>query len=145
MKKITEPLPRSLRSRGHQEVIFEVAEAKFWISSNFHRFSLENFRRFGFRGCLTSATSASSESRIGRISNYADSWPLWYGLWCCGCLWSGLLTFIQICLIVLRLEGFYAVISKSVFRYRKVPFYPTNIDNVWFYGKFIDIDIDAQY
>ena len=38
-----------------------------------------------------------------------------------------------------------AVISKSVFRYRKVPFYPTNIDNVSFYGKFIDIDIDAQY
>ena len=37
------------------------------------------------------------------------------------------------------------VISKSVFRYRKVPFYPTNIDNVSFYGKFIDIDIDAQY
>ena len=38
-----------------------------------------------------------------------------------------------------------SVISKSVFRYRKVPFYPTNIDNVSFYGKFIDIDIDAQY
>ena len=38
-----------------------------------------------------------------------------------------------------------AVISKSVFRYRKVPFYPTNIDNVSFYGKFIHIDIDAQY
>ena len=38
-----------------------------------------------------------------------------------------------------------AVISKSVFRYRKVPFYPTNINNVSFYGKFIDIDIDAQY
>ena len=37
------------------------------------------------------------------------------------------------------------VISKSVFRYRKVSFYPTNIDNVSFYGKFIDIDIDAQY
>ena len=37
------------------------------------------------------------------------------------------------------------VISKSVFRYRKVPFYPTNIDNVSFYEKFIDIDIDAQY
>ena len=37
------------------------------------------------------------------------------------------------------------VISKSVFRYRKVPFYPTNIDNVSFYGKFIHIDIDAQY
>ena len=36
-----------------------------------------------------------------------------------------------------------AVISKSVFRYWKVPFYPTNIDNVSFYGKFIDID--AQY
>ena len=39
----------------------------------------------------------------------------------------------------------HSVISKSVFRYRKVPFYPTNIDNVSFYGKFIDIDIDAQY
>ena len=38
-----------------------------------------------------------------------------------------------------------AVISKSVFRYRKVPFYPINIDNVSSYGKFIDIDIDAQY
>ena len=37
------------------------------------------------------------------------------------------------------------VISKSVFRHRKVPFYPTNINNVSFYGKFIDIDIDAQY
>ena len=37
------------------------------------------------------------------------------------------------------------VISKSVFRYKKVPFYSTNIDNVSFYGKFIDIDIDAQY
>ena len=43
-------------------------------------------------------------------------------------------------------NGMYtSVISKSVFRYRKVPFYPTNIDNVSFYGKFIDIDIDAQY
>ena len=42
------------------------------------------------------------------------------------------------------LEVLRAVISKSVFRYRKVPFYPTNIDNVSFYGKFIDIDIDAQ-
>ena len=40
---------------------------------------------------------------------------------------------------------YWAVISKSVFRYRKVPFYPANIDNVSFYGKFIDIDIDAQY
>ena len=40
------------------------------------------------------------------------------------------------------LEG---VISKSVFRYRKVPFYPTNIYNVSFYEKFINIDIDAQY
>ena len=39
----------------------------------------------------------------------------------------------------------FPVISKSVFRYRKVPFYPTNIHNVSFYGKFIDIDIDAQY
>ena len=38
-----------------------------------------------------------------------------------------------------------SVISKSVFRYRKVPIYSTNIDNVSFYGKFIDIDIDAQY
>ena len=38
-----------------------------------------------------------------------------------------------------------AVISKSVSRYRKVPLYPTNIDNVSFYGKLIDIDIDAQY
>ena len=32
------------------------------------------------------------------------------------------------------------VISKSVFRYRKVPFYPTNIDNVSFYGKFIEVN-----
>ena len=37
------------------------------------------------------------------------------------------------------------VISKSVFRYRKVPFYSTSIGNVSFYGKLIDIDIDAQY
>ena len=43
-------------------VIFEVAEAKFWISSNFYRFSLENFHRFKFRGCLTSATSATSKT-----------------------------------------------------------------------------------
>ena len=55
-------LLRSLRSRGCQEVIFEVAEAKFWISSNFYRFSLENFRHFEFRGCLTSATSATSKT-----------------------------------------------------------------------------------
>ena len=61
-EKNTDPLLRSLRSRGYQEVIFEVAEAKFWISSNFYRFSLENFRHFEFRGCLTSATSATSKT-----------------------------------------------------------------------------------
>ena len=43
MKKFPEPLPRSLRSRGYQEVIFEVAEAKFWISSNFNGFSFRIF------------------------------------------------------------------------------------------------------
>ena len=37
-----------LQGRWGLEVIFEVAEAKFWISSNFHRFSLQNFRRFEF-------------------------------------------------------------------------------------------------
>ena len=31
-------------------------------------------------------------------------------------------------------SGLQSVISKSVFRYRKVPFYPTDIDNVSFYG-----------
>ena len=73
MKKFTEPLPRSLRSRGHQEVIFEVAEAKFWISSNFYRFSLENFRPFEFRGRLTSATLASSEGAQGTFSKITFS------------------------------------------------------------------------
>ena len=53
------------RGSWSQEVIFEVAEAKFWNSSNFHRFSSENFCRFAFQGCLTSATSASSEGAQG--------------------------------------------------------------------------------
>ena len=62
-----------------QEVIFEIAEAKFWISSSFHRFSFKNFHRFGFQACLTSATLATSEGRVGRISNYVDSRPLgWF-------------------------------------------------------------------
>ena len=68
LKKNTDPLPRSMRSRGCHEVIFEVAEAKFWISSNFYRFSLEIFCRFEFRGHLTSATSASSKRAGGIFS-----------------------------------------------------------------------------
>ena len=56
--------------------------------------------------------------------------------WCHVCVYSE---------IELEYTHMVPVISKSVFRYRKVPFYPTNIDNVSFYGKFIDIDIDAQY
>jgi hypothetical protein len=56
LKKNTDSSPKSMRSRGCHEVIFEVAEAKFWISSNFYMFSLENFCHFEFRGCLTSAT-----------------------------------------------------------------------------------------
>ena len=69
--------------RGHwgQEVIFEVDEAKFWISSSFHRFSFKNFHLFGFQGCLTSATSATLEGLAGRISNYGDSRPLWSLVW----------------------------------------------------------------
>ena len=35
-------------SRGCQEVIFEVAEAKFWISSNFYKFSFRIFVVLGF-------------------------------------------------------------------------------------------------
>ena len=54
-------------------MIFKVAEAKFWNSSSFHRFSLENFRHFGFRGCLTSATSASSEGAHGIFSKITFS------------------------------------------------------------------------
>ena len=53
MKKNTESLPRSLRSRGH----FRAAVAKFWNSSIFHRFLLENFHCFAFQGRLTSASS----------------------------------------------------------------------------------------
>ena len=46
----------------------EVGEAKFWNSSNFHRFPLENFRCFAFRGRLTSATLASSKRAGGMFS-----------------------------------------------------------------------------
>ena len=38
-----------------------------------------------------------------------------------------------------------AVISKSVFRYCKVSFYPPNIDTVLFYGQYTNIDTDPQY
>ena len=37
------------------------------------------------------------------------------------------------------------VISKSVFRYCKVLFYPPNIDTVLFYGQYTNIDTDPQY
>ena len=38
-----------------------------------------------------------------------------------------------------------SVFSKSVFWYCKVSLFPPNIDIVLFYGKYKDIDIDAQY
>ena len=38
-----------------------------------------------------------------------------------------------------------SVISKSVFRYCKVSFYPPNIDTVLFYGQYTNIDTDPQY
>ena len=55
---------------GHwgQEVIFKVAEAKFGNSSSFRRFSLENFHWFRFRGCWTSANSATLEGAQGIFS-----------------------------------------------------------------------------
>ena len=34
-------------------------------------------------------------SRVTRISNYGDSGPLSYDLWCCGCLWSDFWLFIK--------------------------------------------------
>ena len=37
------------------------------------------------------------------------------------------------------------MISKSVFRYCKISFYSPNIGIVLFYGKYTNIDIDAQY
>ena len=37
------------------------------------------------------------------------------------------------------------MISKSVFRYCKVSFYPPNIDTVLFYGQYTNIDTDPQY
>ena len=64
---------RTFRGSWGQEVILEVGEAKFWNSSNFHRFSLENFRCFAFRGRLTSATLASSEGAQGIFSKITFS------------------------------------------------------------------------
>ena len=39
-------------------------------------------------------TIASQSAYIVCPSLYGDYRPLWYNLWCCGCLWSDLLTFI---------------------------------------------------
>ena len=43
-------------------------------------------------------------ARVCRISKYGDFSPIWYNLWCCGCLWSGLSTFIQILINILWLR-----------------------------------------
>ena len=47
LKKITEPLLKFWGPQG-QEAIFEVVEAKFWISSIFIEFSFRIFILFGF-------------------------------------------------------------------------------------------------
>ena len=75
------PVFNSVWCTDFENVIFEnihrapseVAEAKFWISPNFHRFSLENFRSFEFRG-LNSATSTTSETPGVEDLN---SWQFW--------------------------------------------------------------------
>ena len=43
-------------------------------------------------------------SQVCRISNYGDSRSIWHDLWCCGCLWSGLLPFIHILINILCLR-----------------------------------------
>ena len=82
------------RGRWGQEVIFEVAEAKFWISPNFYRFSLENFCCFEFRGCLTSATSLTSETPGWKISIHGNFEPLGCTLSPCSSRLLGLWLFV---------------------------------------------------
>ena len=79
LKKNTDPLPRSLRSRGCQEVIFEVVEAKFWTSSSFNKFYFRIFVVFYFRlvwphGLMVSKTAhanilkmASNQCKFSKI------------------------------------------------------------------------------
>ena len=55
-----------------QDVIFEVAEAKFWILSIFYEFSFK-LSLSGFQGYLTSATSATSERAQGIFSKITFS------------------------------------------------------------------------
>ena len=82
------------RSRWVQEVIFEIAEAKLWIFPNFHRFSLENFCLFEFRGCLNSATLGTSEGLGWKISIHGNLEPLGCTLSLCGSHWLGLWLFV---------------------------------------------------
>ena len=55
-------------------------------------------------------------AQVCRISNYGDSSLIWYNLWCCGCLWSGFSSFIQILLNILCNHINLSNGGKSIFR-----------------------------
>ena len=62
---------------------------------------------------------------VCRISNYGDSSPTWYNLWCCGCLWSGLSSFIQILLNTLCVSW-----KKTYHRRRRHQNFPDDFDSI---------------
>ena len=70
----------------------------FWHSSsqeNCTDWKNQNFTTTAAQSAhMSSRKTVLWNARVGRISNYGDSGPQWYDLWCCGCLWSGILTFV---------------------------------------------------